>query len=88
MITSEKLKIYQKYFGNTEGWDRFGKPEDKEVLEYYEWNLIDKLIHRLELVEKGLASDSFNSQTLKDLKKVCDSEKTEQELKRLARKYS
>ena len=87
MITSEKLKVYKKYFGNTEGWDRFGKSEDKEVLGNYEWVLIDRLINRLELAEKGLVSDGFNLQTMKDLKRVCDNEKTEQELRELTGKY-
>ena len=87
MITAEKLKIYKKYSGNIESWDRFGNKKDKKFLEYEEWELIDELIQNLELLEKGLASDSFASQTIDKLKKVCDSEKTQEELKFLIGKY-
>lgn len=87
MITTEKLKIYKKYSGNIEGWDRFGKKKDKSFLEYEEWELIDELIQNLELVEKGLASDSFKSQTLDKLNSACDSENTKEELKSLIGKY-
>ena len=87
MITTEKLKIYKKYSGNIEGWDRFGKKKDKSFLEYEEWELIDELIQNLELVEKGLAADSFKTQTLNKLNEACDNEKTQQELKSLIGKY-
>ena len=87
MITTEKLKIYKKYSGNIEGWDRCGKKKDKSFLEYEEWELIDELIQNLELVEKGLASDSFKSQTLDKLNSACDSENTKEELKSLIGKY-
>ena len=33
MITAEKLKIYKKYSGNIESWDRFGNKKDKKFLE-------------------------------------------------------
>jgi len=87
MITAEKLKIYKKCSGNIESWDRFGKKKDKSFLEYEEWELIDELIQNLELVEKGLASDSFKTQTLNKLNEICDSEKTKQELKSLIGEY-
>ncbi len=87
MITVEKLKIYKKYSGNIEGWDRFGKKKDKSFLEYEEWELIDELIQNLELVEKGLVSDSFKAQTLNKLNDACDCEKTKQELISLIGKY-
>lgn len=87
MITLEKLKIYKKYSGNIESWDRFGKDRDRSFLKYEEWELIDELIQNLELIENRLVSDSFKSQTLDKLKKVCDSEKTQNDLKSLIKKY-
>ena len=87
MITLERLKIYKKYSGNIESWDRFGKKKDKGFLEYEEWELIDELIQNIELVEKGLASESFKSQTLNKLNDACDNEKTQQDLKTLIGKY-
>lgn len=87
MITQEKLYIYKKYSGNIESWDRFGKKQDKHVMTYEEWECIDELIQNLELVEKGLTSDEFQSLTFKKLQEVCDSEKTQYELKSLIGKY-
>lgn len=80
MITLEKLKIYKKYSGNIESWDRFGKKEDKRFLEYEEWELIDELIQNLEMIEKELVSESFRLQTLNKLIEFCDSKKTQQVL--------
>ena len=87
MITTEKLKMYKKYSGNIESWDRFGKKKDKDFLEYEEWELIDELIQNLEMVEKGFVSESFTSQIFDKLKEVCDSEKTQNDLKSLIGKY-
>lgn len=87
MITIKKLEIYNKYSGDIEGWDRFGKREDKKKLTYEEWELIDELIHGLELIDKGLASDGFKSQVLNKLREVCDTQQTENKLKILLYKY-
>ena len=66
---------------------RTGFNEEKELVDYETWTLIDELLQNLELVEKGLVSDSFKSQTIKKLEEVCDNEKTQQELKSLIGKY-
>lgn len=87
MITLQKIKIYKKYSGNIENWDRFGKMQDKGFLEYEEWELIDELIQNLELVQNGLTSACFKKDILHKLNDVCDSEKTQQELKSLIGKY-
>ena len=87
MITLEKLKIYNKYSGNIESWDRFGKKKDKGFLEYEEWELIDELVQNIELVEKGLVSENFKFQTLNMLNDACDNEKTKEALKALIGKY-
>lgn len=87
MITEKKLKMYKKYSGNIESWDRFGKVKDKQIMEYEEWELIDELLQKLEMIEKGLVSENFKNQTLSKLEKVCDSEKTQEKLRSLVGKY-
>lgn len=87
MITRDKLKIYKKYSGDIDGWARVGKKSELEIMSDDDWTLVDELLQNLELVEKGLASDSFKSQTLDKLNSACDSEKTKQELKSLIGKY-
>lgn len=87
MITLNKLRVYKKYSGNIESWDRFGKSKDRELLSYEEWQLIDVLLQKLDLVQKGLASENYNSQTIDKLVEVCDTEDTQSELKLLIGKY-
>lgn len=84
MITEEKLETFRKYSGNIESWDRFGKPKDKQILTYKEWTLIDELIQNIKLIEKKLASESFELLTYEKLKASCDSIKTQHELIELA----
>lgn len=63
------------------------KNKDKGFLEYKEWELIEELIHNLELIDKGLASDTFKQQTTNKLIENCDNDKTQLELKSLIGKY-
>lgn len=87
MITRDKLKIYKKYSADIDGWARVGKKSELEIMNDDDWTLIDELLQNLELVEKGLASDSIKSQILDKLNGSCDSDKTKQELKSLIGKY-
>ncbi len=87
MVTSKHLRIYENYGGDGDMLIRTGSNEEKELMNYETWTLIDELIQNLELVEKGLASDNFKSQTLSKLKEVCDNEKTQEALRNLIGKY-
>lgn len=87
VVTKDKIKIYKKYSGDIDGWARVGKKSELELMSDEDWAVIDELIQNLELVEKGVVSDSFMSQTFDKLKKVCDSERTQNELKSLIGKY-
>ena len=87
MITKEKLEIFKKYSGNIENWDRFGKTKDKSFMDYEEWELIDKLIHHLELINKGLVSCGFKTEVQSKLEEVVENEETIKELRSLVGKY-
>lgn len=87
MITLKHLKIYENYGGDGDMLIRTGSYEEKELMDYETWSLIEELIQNLELIKKGLASDSFKSQILKKLKTACDNEKTQQKLESLTGKY-
>ena len=52
-----------------------------------DWRLIYDLLQSLEIVENGVASDMFITQTLSRLKESCDTEDTQQELIYLIGKY-
>ena len=82
MITAKKLSIYRKYDGDVDGWARVGSRREKKVMSDQDWYEIDELLRRLHLVEKGLASEEFESQTREMLE-----ERTENaEVARLLRK--
>lgn len=83
MITSVKLKIYNKYSGNIDGWARVGKKSELSKMNDDDWILIDELLQSLALVDQGLASESLKAKTIEKLNSHCDSEKTKQELKSL-----
>jgi hypothetical protein len=87
MITSDKIRVYKKYSGNIENWDRYGKKKDKEVLEYEEWILIDEILDNLYLIEQKLTSNDYAIKITSKLNNVCDNKNTEEELKRLVGKY-
>lgn len=87
MITSDKIKVYKKYLGNIEDWDRYGKKKDKEVLEYEEWILIDEILDNLYLIEQKLTSNDYAIKITSKLNNVCDNKSTQEKLKLLVGKY-
>lgn len=87
MITAEKIRIYKKYLGNIEDWDRFGKKNHKKSMNYDDWVLMDSILDDLFLVKNGLASDSFQKKTYTKLEDSCDTVKTQNELISLIGKY-
>ncbi len=87
MITSQHLKIYESYEGDGDMLIRIGSDEEKKLIDYKTWALIDQLIQDLELIEKGLVSEKFKSQTIDKLKEACDNETTLNDLKSLVGKF-
>ena len=74
MISKQKLNIYNKYKGDIDAWSRSGSKKEKEVISDDEWFLIDELLQDLQLVEKGLASESFIKDFNSRLNSNCDYE--------------
>jgi len=87
MITQLKLKIYQKYLGDIDRWARYGTKSDFKLMNDEDLSLIDNLLQSLEIIENGLASNSFKDKTLLELKKTCDSEESQDVLKSLIGKF-
>lgn len=86
MINLRKIEIFKKFSGDIDYFARVGTPQDKIDISDKDWSLIDSLIQDLELVDKGIASDSFvNSLDLR-LKENLENENILQELKNLNKK--
>lgn len=53
-ITLEKLKVYQKFSGDIDGWARMGSSEEKENMSDEDWYIIDGLIMDIKLGRSNL----------------------------------
>lgn len=72
MITTEKLKIFDKYKGDIDAFARIGRETEKTVLTDNDWQLIDSFKQDIELINKGLSSSNFNSKTIAQIKNNTD----------------
>lgn len=59
MITLEKLRTYQEFNGDIDGWARASKDKTKSLMTDTDWYLIDELLMGLTTIETGIASASF-----------------------------
>ena len=84
MITEDKLKIFERYDGNSDSWARNSSEKEKVVMTDDDWYIIESLIQDLFLVKNGLASLQFKDALNIKLKEKCDVEKTINQLKNLA----
>ena len=60
MITVEKLRIYEEFNGDVDGWVRTSMDKGGLVTTDADWHLIDELLTGLTIVEAGLASPTFS----------------------------
>ena len=72
MITLEKIDIYNKYSGDSDGFAKSACEADKALFEDNEWMQIENILRDIELINKQLVAQSFIHQTLKRLKEYCD----------------
>ena len=72
MITTEKLKIFEKYKGDNDAFARVGRETEKSILTDSEWQLIDSFNQNIVLINKGLSSSDFNSKTITQIKNSTD----------------
>ena len=56
MITLEKLRTYQEFNGDIDGWARASKDKTKSLMSDTDWYLIDELLMGLTTIETGIAS--------------------------------
>lgn len=62
MITLAKLKIYQQFDGDLDGWARACHGQESAGMSDEDWYLIDELLLGLAAVKAGVASASFCQQ--------------------------
>lgn len=81
MITLKHIEIYRKYCGDGDGFARCATKEEKAIMDYKHWSLIDTLVQDLSIIKKGLASTSFINLTEEKLKENSDSKETVEAIK-------
>ncbi len=81
MITLRHIQIYRKYSGDGDGFIRGATQDEKAIMDYKHWSLIDTLVQDLSIIRKGLASMSFIKSTDNKLRENSDSEETIQAIK-------
>ena len=84
MITLKHIEIYRKYCGDGDGFIRCATKEEKTIMDYKDWSLIDTLVEDLSLIKKGLVSTSFIKLTEERLKENSDSKETVEAIKDIA----
>ena len=62
MITEEKLRIFQRYGGDVDGWVRVGDEAEHRIISDADWSHIEQLRHR-RLQQHHSASSEFVEQT-------------------------
>lgn len=61
MITREKLRIYEKFGGDIDGWARTSQLSERSITDQ-DWHSIDEVLQSLLIVQSGLASADFEAQ--------------------------
>ena len=74
MITIKKIRLFNKYNRDIDGFCRCGLVEEKKLLGMDDWSLLDDFCQNIELIQKGLASQDFKNQTLERVREACDEE--------------
>jgi len=74
MITKAKLNIYKKYEGDGDMFVRCKNKSERDVIGNGDFGLIDDLLQNIEIVDKGLASQSFKDKLANDLREKVDSD--------------
>lgn len=81
MLTLEHLKIYYKYNGNEEYWDRWSSKKERSILSDENWFLIDNFITEIKLINDNLTSKEFEEKVKTKLEECADVETREYLLK-------
>jgi len=59
MLTREKLRVYNRFGGDIDGWARAPKTDDTSGMTDDDWRLICELLQALHIVRSGQASPEF-----------------------------
>jgi hypothetical protein len=61
MITKPKIKIYNKYGGSSDGFERCASKSERILFDNDDWATIDSIVQDIEMVKKGLCSADYKN---------------------------
>lgn len=85
MLTLAKIRTYEWFKGDIDGFARTRGRGDHSGITDEDWSVIDQLRQSLFLVASGLASTEFATEVEQRLQSVTDDEQTREALRRLSK---
>jgi hypothetical protein len=85
MLTLEKLRVYESFDGDMDGWARTARPGNPHGMTDADWFLIDELRQALHQVAAGLASPHYRAHVEKRLLDATDDAAVRERLLQLAK---
>jgi hypothetical protein len=76
MITFTKLRIYEKYSGDADGWARTRNSEEMSLMNDADWYQIKVLVHRISLVKARLASPALTVDVQEEMRQDVEDDDT------------
>jgi len=76
MITIEKLKIYYKYHGDGDMWNRLETSEEAKIIQYSDWKLIEDIVQDIIFIENNVVSLNYKNEVLSKASKNCSDKET------------
>jgi hypothetical protein len=83
VITKEKIEIFKRYGGDSDGWARVGDAQEQQIMADSDWSDIEELRHRLWLQQHEPVSEDFVKQTQKLIAERVRDDSTAEALRRL-----
>ena len=84
MITVEKIRIYQRFCGDVDGFSRGGTESEIRAITDEEWHQIGQIVQRLSLIKTMPVTDGYKSETSQLISTWVSDESALAELNRLA----
>jgi len=85
MITQDKLRIYEKFGGDIDDFQRRSKIDERESITGQDWRFIGEILQSLLIVQSGLASADFEAQVRVRAKDAAEDEQVFERLFQLSK---
>lgn len=80
MITLKHVRIYKRFCGDGDGFGRTATEEEKRLMTYGDWRLIEDFVQDLRLIKQDLVSVSYKERFYKKFNENCDGKDVMEEL--------